>query len=851
MSKKLVWVPVLVAVLLPFAAHALGLGEIKLNSALNQPLSADIPVVGASPAELGSLQVKVASAQQFQQAGIPMPAVLGTLQFQIVKQPNGGANIHISSNQPVREPFLDFLLDATWNNGELLREYTVFVNPPNFESTTQAPAPVPAPVQQPTAPVAVPAPVPAKPVAPVAAPVSPAPVAPPVSPAPATPAAPAAGGNYGPIHRGETLSEIALKLRPQGVSLNQMMIAIYRANGKVFAHNINVMRAGYVLRLPSMNDIQAVGMAEANSEVRTQVEAWRASRGLAVTHKAPKPVPSTPVAAPATPALQLVAPGSAAQTPENALPGAGKGGQGETATAPAAKPAVTETTAGKTPESHAPIEVKNGGLAAVQQQAAETNKQPTPAPVMPAPKPEPKPLEKPVRKPAVQPAPAASGSILDTLESPYAIAIILIVIVVVLIGVAIKMRKKGGAAAPSPFKTGKTGKIKSSRKEPAANWEKKEASGLEDTLTQAAVDKKEPEAAADEFSGGTQAMLSPMAAAEATAGKGAAKLDESDPKAEADFHMAYGLYDQAAETLKKALKQEPGRRDLRMKLLEVYFTAGDRANFVQAARELQQEVGGKADKDWETVAIMGRQIAPDETLFKSTGTSTGTSTGVDIALDSGAPGTTSATDLDPLAGAFAGIGGPVTAPAPVAAAPAPALADNAMDFNLPDIEPLPLKAAPKAEKPAEAPAPQKPAAAPGTMDFDLGGLDMEPATPKQKPAKKEEPTVTADFGTDSQVEFDKALKELADFVNTNVPPQEEAAKPQPTGLSLDAEPPPSAEDAGEATLGVNEVGTKLDLARAYIDMGDSEGARNILEEVLHEGDAQQKQHAQQLMKHLG
>jgi pilus assembly protein FimV len=168
-----------------------------------------------------------------------------------------------------------------------------------------------------------------------------------------------------------------------------------------------------------------------------------------------------------------------------------------------------------------------------------------------------------------------------------------------------------------------------------------------------------------------------------------------------------------------------------------------------------------------------------------------------------------------------------------------------LDFSLPDLEPTPV-----APAPAEAP---KPVA--GGMEFDLGDLNFEPTAAKKDdkktaPAMGDEPTVATEFGTDSQVEFDKALSDLASFVNTNVPAQPEAAA-EPAGLSLsmDAEAPaaPPEEHGGG---GAGEVGTKLDLARAYIDMGDPEGAKSILQEVVAEGSAQQKQEAQDLLKHV-
>lgn len=909
MSKKLAFLLAFAAVLVPFVANALGLGEIKLNSALNQNLSADIQIVGAASDELDSLQVKLASPAQFQQAGLDYPAVLAKLQFQVVRKSDGTAYLHVTSPGPIREPFLDFLIDATWDNGELLREYTVLLNPPNFETATKAapvtakpaiPAPAPSPTAalvapetpKPSVPATQPAPVVAAP-APVET--TPMPAQPATTPAPTpivpSPAAAAPGSNYGPIHRGETLSEIANRVRPSDVTLNQMMVAIYRANPEVFMHNINRMKAGYVMRVPSLSDVQAITVSEANSEVRTQIQEWRASRGLG-TGKSEKPE----TAASATPALQLVAPSSAAEATENQVPGAGESGKG---TAIASKPGATaETTEAPPPlpapavpapsaanTAEAPVTVKSSGLSAVESQASKLNQQPEnkglPLPAEKPPVAKPLTPAKPVIKPVTQPA--ASGGIVDTLlgalSNLYVLIAIAVVVILVLVGVVMKKRRGGATAKPKSLKPGRIS---------GADWLEQEQAGADDltvavttrTKTKQAKGKGKAAAqptpepvmdhAADAEASDKTVMVPPPAMTSETMVGGAApvKLDDSDPVAEADFHMAYGLYDQAADVLKKALSQDPGRRDVKMKLLEVYFTAGDATNFVNVARGLRTDMGGSSDKDWENVAIMGRQVAPDEPMFVATGTASGvgTSSSVDIALDSGGTDTM-VSDLDPLAGAFgevqadtlhsgtAILSGPALdselPSGPVAETPA---VDNGLEFSLPDIEP-----APAAEFEAPAPAPKQPAAgASGGLEFDLGDLNIEP-TPSNKPAPSiEDSVVSTDFGTDSQVEFDKALKELSDFVNTNVPPQEEEAPADGglgAGLSLDGEMPSMAasaapaEDAGANSL--SEVGTKLDLARAYIDMGDPDGAKSILDEVMDEGTAQQKQEAQELMKHLG
>ena len=905
--SKLKLLLALASAALPLTANALGLGEIKLNSALNDRFNADIPVVGATSDELDSLDVKLANMAQFTHAGLDRPDVLNQLQFVVVRNADGSSYIHITSNAAMREPFLDFLLDAEWNNGELIREYTVLLNPPAFQTTNTAPAPAAAaPAQVPaaasTAPVAtapVPVPTPsaatqaapettapmAQPPAEVAAAPQPAPseastpapaASPPAAPAPSVEQAPAQralGTNYGPIRRGETLSSIAKSVRPEGVTLNQMMVAIYQANPEVFMHNINRMKSGYILRMPTASDAQGISVTDANNEVRAQMQAWRSGSVAAAPESAPAAATSA-----TTPSLQLVAPGSAAESNAQ-VPGAATAGSGEAAAVPAL-PAAPVTEPGKggkgaaapvQPESanNAPLSVQSNAGAEVQQQAAQQNA----VPALPPPAATNVPLAKApaAAKPKpVQPVQESGGGIMDMIFGIYGIIALIVIAMIVLAVVVIKKRKAGGSSGATS-----SARIK-------ADWMKQESVDSGDNTAASSTTRtkgkfkksisEEPQEktvlsnAPTELAGGgdsdkTMLMAAPPPAPmqETVVSTGGSQLDVSDPMAEADFHMAYGLYDQAADVLKKALRQSPDSRPVQMKLLEVFFTAGDKANFVNEAKKLRQSMGSAPDKDWESVAIMGRQVAPEESLFSSTG---GGAAAVDIALDGGGTDTV-VSDLDALEGAFASAGASPGAEAP-APAPAP-VEDNSLEFSLPDIEPA-------AAAPADEPMAAVPAASPGA-DFDLGDLNFEP-TPSVKPAaaKKaeptlgtDEPTVATDFGTDSQVEFDKALNDLASFVNTNVPAQPETPADEGHDKTLAIRPPKAAApaddelgtiDAGPAGGGdgggssMNEIGTKLDLARAYIDMGDPDGAKSILEEVIAEGNPQQKSEAQELIKHV-
>jgi FimV-like protein len=291
------------------------------------------------------------------------------------------------------------------------------------------------------------------------------------------------------------------------------------------------------------------------------------------------------------------------------------------------------------------------------------------------------------------------------------------------------------------------------------------------------------------------------------------KLDENDPMSEADFHMAYGLYDQAADLIKKATQREPARRDLRLKLLEIYFSAGNKGAFVSEAKVLRESMGPRPDADWNNVVIFGKQIAPEEGMFNEMA-SASASVDFDASAAGGATSTTSDLAFDPFA-----------APEP-AAAPAPAPA------------PAPAAAAPVVDVP---------------LEFELGDFELDAAAKPAKPAAAPPPSPERKEHTESQSDFDKALAELSAFVDTNVPKVEGGDAPAAAGDEIDLgeiQLDDGALDVEEESAG-SEIDTKLDLARAYIDMMDPGSATGILEEVLADGDDKQKAEAQKLLKQLG
>ncbi|QRP65135.1 fimbrial protein FimV [Rhodanobacter sp. FDAARGOS 1247] len=243
---------------------AMDLGQIQVKSALGQPLLAEIPLHSDNPAELQNLSVQLASSEEFARAGIVGGRTSIPLHFSVANA--GGAHpvIRITSSTPVDDPFLDLLLEVNGKAGKSVREYAILLDPPN--AAAKAPvAATPAPVRPASHPKAAAAPVAAAPKA-----TAPAPVA--------RPAAPVAGnGQLGPVERGQTLSGIARNVAPSGVDVQQMMLALKQANPDAFYRdNINALKSGVVLRVPTSAEAQAMSIAAAAAEVRRQNSDWRA-----------------------------------------------------------------------------------------------------------------------------------------------------------------------------------------------------------------------------------------------------------------------------------------------------------------------------------------------------------------------------------------------------------------------------------------------------------------------------------------------------------------------------------------------------------------------------------------------
>ena len=258
-------------------AGSMGIGEIKLNSALNEPLNAQIELFSVRDADFDNIIVRMGSLKDFANAGIDKAAILNKVKFKVVHAAGGKVAIQVTSRQPIREPFLNFLVEVTWPEGRVLREYTVLLDPPVF--ARKAAASVQAPVA--TAPAqpevsTVKEPAPSKPV--------------PVTVSedekfplmdieiPGKGETPAIAVDSYKVKRSETLWSIANKLKPADSSAEQMMMALLSANPQAFVNNnINNLKSGSVLKVPDEAAIKAMNnVGKIASSNRRFADMWAA-----------------------------------------------------------------------------------------------------------------------------------------------------------------------------------------------------------------------------------------------------------------------------------------------------------------------------------------------------------------------------------------------------------------------------------------------------------------------------------------------------------------------------------------------------------------------------------------------
>ena len=863
MARKSALVLALMAALAAVDANALGLGDIVVRSGLNQPLEADIPLISAQDVDAEMLRASLASPDAFERAGVERTYFLNGIRFIPATLPDGRKVVRLRTREPVKEPFLNFIVEVNWPSGRLQREYTLLMDPPVFAQDS-------------------------RPVGVTRATTSGSGFRPaPAGPAPAYTGT-YSGDSYGPTGASDTLWGIANKVRGTH-STAQTMVALYQANPDAFsARNINSLKQGQTLKVPSSESIEAVSMAEARRVMVAHNQAWATRSGVA---DEPSTVleagqggaaAATGVTASGDGQLKLVSPAGGAG--KNAAGGKGEGslrdelstskeaqealtkeneelrsqlGQmssqvekmerlvklkdeqmaalqsgkpmptDETATSESGTvttPSATETTG----EPAAETPMAEGGNApapaAAQTESTDTATTPTaettPAPVTAAPAAATMKAAKPLTSPVVQ-----EESFLDqVLGNPLWMALGGGAVIVLLLGGLLLMRRRQSedesfklepVAAPLNFKSNETETTSLSDDLDIPDVEPELASALEETPVQAAPQSFDHIA---------------------------------DPLGEADIYIAYGKYGQAEELLKATLAKDPARHEARVKLLECYAESRDRNAFegealkLREAAEFDDTLRGRIADLFESAwhgerfslfgaerAVAAPELPSADDIFASLDVESETRLGGPRPTEPEVPEGEFSLDDELGEKGFA------------AASPA---AEETFEFDL----------TPGAETAEEEKG----------LDFNLDGFEMpkaEPAAPAAAEVNVDEPL---DFNLDNELAaFDTVATESEPTPaasSFNADTMSELSIDEPLDFDLDAElagTTAPAESAGlsaedeELLAGSDEASTKLDLARAYIDMGDHDGARDILNEVLSEGSVEQKQEAEALLSKLG
>ena len=881
MRAKPIFTYSLVAGALALSGHALalGLGKLTLDSALGQPLSARIELQSVTKEDLDSLRAKVADPSLYRQNNLTYQSTLSRARIS-VESAGGAPYLKITSPVSVQEPFLDLLVELDWASGRVVREYTFLLDPPGMPAaaTTE-------PVTPPRA---------GTPARTSAAPAqrTPSATASTASPGGAGSTG-AAAGQYS-VRRGDTLQRIATQYKPADVTLDQMLAAFFTRNQSAFeGDNMNRLRAGAILDIPSAADTQATPASEATKIVRMQASDWRtyrdrlaaaapASAGGATRESAGRIGAAvedrTPAAAPGSDKLRV-----------SREAGTGKGGGAaedaiardqQLKDAQSRISALEKTIA----EMQRAVELKNQTLAQLQAQAEmakggkaptatdstagapTTGSAPTTAAVAPAtPAASATPAAPAMTSAPATPAPAAT----ETKAGETAPA---------------------GAAPTPPAKAPVPKAAPAPKVEPPGffadlfsstpNWalgvaalallggiagliaaRRRKGTKFEDSII-SGTDIKTNTVFGSTGGGVVNTGDNSLASDFSREGLGNIDTDEVDPIAEAEVYLAYGRDAQAEEILKDALKKDPQRQEIYLKLLEIHSQHNKPQAFETVASELFAVSHGQGDV-WHKAVTLGRQLDPNNPMFQDAAPAPAAPVAAatpnvaparsslhaapafndgDISITPDTtPHATSPADI--LAGAEHALAR--SSSTPVAAAAAQNAKTAAIEWSASATAALAGAAAGSAgaeqdlasAKPQFADAANElttrvdtPAEQPHfDLDFHLDDADrpapLKRPEPKPEPALASAPAVSGHSG--NALDLDK--------LDLSFDP-ERPAQDDPTPSVLDGQ--------------WHDAATKLDLAKAYQEMGDVDGAREILQEVLHEGDEQQKSEAQSLLTKL-
>lgn len=852
------------------SAWSLSLGRLSVQSALGESLRAEIDVTSLTPDESANLRVRVAPPDAYRIAGVDYNTVLPSTSVSLQRRADGTPYLRISSDRSVQEPFVDVILELSWSSGRLLREYTLLFDPPSAARAPAAsatPAVVAAPVRpgkaEPAASVAAeavkrPAPAPVITEAAEPVPLAKAPARRQAAPAPA-PSVPeskvgsaaSSGGEYR-VKPGDTLSNVASKLQVEGFSLDQMLVGLYQGNPQAFiGNNMNRLRSGAVLNAPSTQTLGSVDAKEARRLVHVQsanFNAYRQRLAGAVPEQT-KPVESTrksggqvrtevveggSAGAAKPDRLQIDKPKTAGKgqttAPEEAVvkqraekeassrvnelarnldelkklqaaSGAAASGTGKPASA--AGPAVM---AGKTPDK--PVEIASAPMVAKPASAKE------PLPVVAS-------APSPASAPAVAPVPAVAAASrpampMDTapLEEPSLIESLsenpmllpgagLILAILAGLGYYRLRGKNKDEAGVTSFLE--------SRLQPDSFFG---ASGGQRVDTRDAA-------------GTPSSMSYSLSQIDA--------IGDVDPVAEADVYLAYGRDLQAEEILKEAMRANPERLAIRTKLLEVYAKRRDTKGYELLAGELYGLTGGQGE-DWVRAQELGRSIDPENPLYEQGGQPNS-----GYATESGGGEMLGASTM------------------PQSVVPSPSRFENSAipDFDLGadtpsgssasidlDISvPGPMDALPQV---SSAFGSIKQGLASGAGAAAAGGAAVGAAAFAAGQAKGDFGHSSLDFELHDLPEISEPITESGDLQKIDM-----------DGLSLDFDLQPTTSPGGVDAYPMlsdgedgDPLARKFELAKEFLDFGDAESARDMLQEVIEKSDGDLRAKAQAMLDKL-
>ena len=881
------------------SASALTLGALRVDSALGESLRAEIAIPQATPAELSNLIVQIAPPEAFRARGLDYSAAASSINVQLVQKPDGTALLQLRSNAPLNDPFVDLIVDTQWNTGSMQRSYTLLLDPP---STPRSAAPATAAAPQITAPqVTAPAPVsvtgktysssprirattpPAQPVVAAAAP------------------APASAQNEAVrVRSGDTAGRIANANRPAGVSLDQMLVAMLRSNPNAFINgNVNRLRAGTVLQMPSREQALETSAQEARQIVAAQSRDFNAYR-RSLAAKAPQAAVQaaarsasgqvqaqvSETRANAETADKLTLSKGAIQTAaeeeklaaqkqaeaqesrlselqrnlaqlnelaQSSTPASSNASTqpAETPAAPAAAPADSQAAASAEANASLPaVEVASANAALIESNASAaatpTASSDEAQPAVPAEDPAPKPAAaQPRPAPAPAPMPVEEPSLLDNPLVPAGGA--LIAILLGLLGYSTWKRRRAAQAAEQDPSLG------DSQLHP-------------DTF----------------FAGSGGQHVDTTDAAATTMAYAPSQLDggaDVDPVAEADVYLAYGRDVQAEEILKEALRTQPERTAIYVKLAEIYAKREDAKALEDIARSLQPHTE-PGSSEWQRVTALGRQLAPQNPLYADAADAAS-----NAPADKPGSGFAAALQASTAAAATGAAAGALASDADTASSPELPILDLSAAFAEPS-ETAPATPATDTTSSAsetkgdtsaldsqlDLSSPFTPSEPPSlvqdtvqdndsisdALDLDLSGFEANLPQSQSTPAT--EPAAAADQ-LDDGLNFDLNIEApAAEAAPAETPEAPSAPAPDTSldfdlgSLNLDLGTDTSAKPADNAkpmhNLADDPLSTKLDLAREFNAIGDSEGARALIEEVLAEASGSLKERAQKMLSEL-